>query len=238
MHIKGSKLKFSAGSEMLSAVSLLPSSSSAHHIFSFHGAGSSSKDRALYLLNDLVRSSGLGALLFDFSGHGQSTGLFTELSLRKREEQAYAAIERFGTKPIVLIGSSMGADTALRMLEHHTPSTLILFAPALYSDAAYSVPFAEGFSKIIREPSSWKHASKILKLLANYTGRLLVVIGEDDTVIPPGVIELIDTTATRVSKKEIIRIPDCDHMIHAYLQSHDDVRAHVLDTMFSFVSDP
>lgn len=236
MHINESRLKFSAGSEILSAVSLLPLSSSAHHIFSFHGAGSSSKERILYLLNEVVHQSELGAFAFDFSGHGDSSGVLKKVSLRKREQQAHAAIEAFSADPLVLIGSSMGADTALRMLEHYNPNSLILFAPAIYSDEAFSVPFTEKFTKIVREPESWAHASKVLSLLREYSGNLLIVTGEDDTIIPSEVIDTLYREATKASRKEVMNIPGCDHGIHAYLQKHGDIREQVLEKILSFIA--
>lgn len=236
MNIKEEELQFKVDNEVLSALSLLPPSGAKHQIFSFHGAGSSSKDRILYLLRELSMRSNLGALAFDFSGHGESSGSIGELSLKKREQQAEEAVNKFGNEPLHLIGSSMGGDTALRMLEYVRPHTIVLFAPALYTDDVYETPFGTDFTAAIRKPESWKQASAVLSLLEGYTGQLLIFIGEEDEVVPRGVIDLLDTHSTQVSRKEIVRLPGCDHSIHSYISENAQIKEEVIHKILDFIN--
>lgn len=237
MNLQEKRFQFTVGNDVLSALSLLPPREEEHHIFSLHGAGSSSKERALYLLNELAARSGLGAFTFDFSGHGESSGRIRELSLKLREKQALEAIHMFGDEPLHIMGSSMGGDTVLRMLRHTCPRSLILFAPALYSDTAFDVPFADDFRSIITAPESWKNASSTLNLLEKYAGQLLIFIGEDDDVVPPGVIDLLDAHSGSTSRKEIVRIPGCGHSIHSHISKDSDVKEGVVSKVLEFIAE-
>ena len=57
-------------------------------ILVLHGAGSANMGRALPLISNIVEVTGKGALSFDFSGHGKSTGQLKNSSLKKRTEEA------------------------------------------------------------------------------------------------------------------------------------------------------
>jgi pimeloyl-ACP methyl ester carboxylesterase len=65
-----------------------------------------------------VLSLGLGFLRFDYSGHGQSSGHYTEGTISAWLEDALAALDAFaGEGRLILVGSSMGAWIALRIVE-------------------------------------------------------------------------------------------------------------------------
>lgn len=64
-----------------------------------------------------ARSLGVGFLRFDYSGHGQSSGHYADGTISLWLEEALAAIDRLATGRLVLVGSSMGAWIALRVIE-------------------------------------------------------------------------------------------------------------------------
>lgn len=73
----------------------------------------------------------------DYSGHGQSGGAFAHGTISRWLDQSLAVFRRVTTGPQVLIGSSMGAWIALRMIQelHRTGEGarvggLLLLAPA------------------------------------------------------------------------------------------------------------
>lgn len=94
--------------------------------------------------------------------------------------------------------------------------TLILLCPALYDQQANATSFDSGFTEIIRSPESWKKTD-VLPLLESFTGRILLVVGEKDTVIPSGVIELIDFHTPNASKKKLYFIKNCPHSITTWI---------------------
>jgi pimeloyl-ACP methyl ester carboxylesterase len=60
-----------------------------------------------------AKTQGRPFLRFDYSGHGQSEGAFTDGSIGEWAEDAQAAIETLTDGPQVLVGSSMGGWIAL-----------------------------------------------------------------------------------------------------------------------------
>ena len=56
---------------------------------------------------------GQALLLFDYSGHGESGGAFTDGTIGRWTADALSAIDALATWPLVLVGSSMGGWIAL-----------------------------------------------------------------------------------------------------------------------------
>jgi pimeloyl-ACP methyl ester carboxylesterase len=56
---------------------------------------------------------GIGMLRFDYSGHGASSGAFTDGTIGAWAADALAAIDALTTGPLILVGSSMGGWIAL-----------------------------------------------------------------------------------------------------------------------------
>ncbi|MEU2780096.1 alpha/beta hydrolase, partial [Streptomyces sp. NPDC007162] len=146
-----------------------------------HGAGTSSTERLLPLLRELV-AHGCRGVAFDFSGHGQSTGTLGELSLRRRFEQAVAVIDAYAGagSPLVLVGFSMSGQTVADLVRHYGDrvAALGLCAPAVYTAETWDVPFGDGngrFSGMIRQPDSWRSAPAFEALRA-YEGRAVLAV--------------------------------------------------------------
>lgn len=70
-----------------------------------------------------ARRSGREFLRFDYSGHGESSGEFTDGCIGDWAEDAMAAIEALTEGPQVLVGSSMGGWISL-LLAKHRPERL------------------------------------------------------------------------------------------------------------------
>lgn len=225
---------FKAGDETLSAIGVAQSPTNEYDIISLHGAGESTKERQLYLLKEICAATLRSTLSFDFSGHGKSTGSLAKSSLQKETFEALVAFRQYATRKAVLFGSSMGAHVALSLLTQCELRTLVLFCPAIYSKESVSVPFGPQFSNVIRRHESWRDTD-ILAPLRNYTGRLLIFMGEEDRVIPRGVIELLDENSVSVERKKIVWIPQCPHAIHVFLPSHDKARELVVSEILSFL---
>jgi len=200
-----------------------------------HGAGASEKSRTEYLSQRLAHES-IASFSFDFSGHGESSGTLRESSLQKRHEEVQAALKMFRGNPVkTIVGSSMGGYNTLKILEKYTPENIILFCPAMYDAKAFSLPFQEEFTKVIRKRKSWEQ-SDVLPLLSGYRGQLLVIIGEKDEIIPPKVIDLIENTSQNTRRKEVLRIPDAPHAIHSWLSAHPEERERVFRKIIECIS--
>ncbi len=207
-----SKTTFKVGKENLSGL-LFKSDTpiSKGNILFLHGAGKATKDKVSNLAQVLLANQ-ISSFAFDFSGHGESSGSLQESSLQKRVQEAQGAVEQFTKNKLTICAFSMGGHIALELLRTTPVQNLILFCPAIYTPEAFNLPFDERFSSAIREPESWKNA-EVVKLLQGFTGKMLVMIGEKDEVIPKGVIELINSNATNTTKKEVFVIPNVGHQI-------------------------
>ncbi|MDD7970243.1 alpha/beta hydrolase [Roseinatronobacter alkalisoli] len=64
-------------------------------------------------LEDWAKTAGRAFLRFDYSGHGQSSGAFTDGCIGDWAEDAAAAITALTSGPQILVGSSMGGWIAL-----------------------------------------------------------------------------------------------------------------------------
>jgi pimeloyl-ACP methyl ester carboxylesterase len=88
-------------------------------------------------LEEVAKKLGVNFVRFDYSGHGQSSGHYTEGTISLWLEEALAVIARFATGRLILVGSSMGGWVALRAVEEFRKAGdsgriagLVLIAPA------------------------------------------------------------------------------------------------------------
>jgi pimeloyl-ACP methyl ester carboxylesterase len=84
-----------------------------------------------------AKSLGVNFLRFDYSGHGQSSGRYTDGTISLWLEESLAVIAHFAPGRLVLVGSSMGGWIALRVIqelrkrgETARVAGLVLIAPA------------------------------------------------------------------------------------------------------------
>lgn len=89
-------------------------------------------------LASLAKTHGFAFLRFDYSGHGESGGVFIDCTISSWLIDAQTVIQTFAKdRPLVLVGSSMGAWIALRLVQNvvannkqKTLAGLVLLAPA------------------------------------------------------------------------------------------------------------
>jgi pimeloyl-ACP methyl ester carboxylesterase len=183
-----------------------------------HGAGDSCRQNFKWLREELW-AAGISSAAFDFVGHGDTGGDLKSSSLSSRTRQACRVIDALRLKqPFALMGVSMSGYTAVKLLEHYRIKNLILVVPAMYTAQAYRIPFNGGFSGIIRQPQSWVH-SDAWHILADYRGRLLVVAGEEDRIIPRSVVTRIYGAAVNASERELYVAPKASHFVFTDLRS-------------------
>jgi len=175
-----------------------------------HGAGQSERGRFAPLRSALHRR-GIGSTAFDCVGHGQTGGLLCESSLASRTRQAVAVADaRHGASPLALVGTSMGAYNAIKLLEVRQVESLVLVVPGVYTPVAYELPFDAGFSAAIRKPRSWE-ATDAWDILGRFTGRLLVIAAQNDAVIPPEIPARLVDVARYASWRQLHVVADAQH---------------------------
>jgi pimeloyl-ACP methyl ester carboxylesterase len=217
---------FATDGETLAYSLHVPADLPSERALSLHGAGPAGRERFRYLAEHLV-SRGSSAFSFDFSGHGESTGKLRESSLARRAVQAKAAIEFMPQFPTVLIGTSMGGHVASSIVSDTKAKFLILFCPALYGDDCINVPFDERFTAAIRKPSSFEDSS-VRSDLMKFQGRSLIIIGEEDKIIPPRVVEIYRQELQQSSELTFVNLPGAPHNIHGWAMQNAGNMAMVL----------
>lgn len=225
--------QFEADHETLSYVHYETQKPASHSLLSLHGAGPSGKDRVAYIC-EFLQLQNVESLVFDFSGHGESTGILRESSLRRRASQAEAAYDFAPNLPNILVGTSMGAHIALMLMASHKFSHLILFCPALYGDDVVDIPFDEKFTNAIRQPGSFENSSA-LEGLCEFEGKTLLFMGTEDKIIPPRVVELYEN-ARRGKDHKTVWLEGCEHVIHGWALKNELGKQRILSEVSAAIS--
>ena len=88
-------------------------------IIFLHGLMSGIKSKKAKHLKKFVNKNKINLLLFEYSGHGKSSGKFTDFSIKNWVEDSRSIIKKLTKKnKIVLIGSSMGAWIAVLLIKY------------------------------------------------------------------------------------------------------------------------
>ena len=82
-------------------------------VFWLGGLKSDMKGTKAVALDEWAGKTGRACLRFDYSGHGESGGAFTDGTIGRWLEDSIAAFEAFAKGPQVVVGSSMGGWIAL-----------------------------------------------------------------------------------------------------------------------------
>lgn len=200
-----------------------------------HGAGTSNRERYLPIRQKLAQF-GLTSLAFDFIGHGETSGALANSSLESRTRQALAVVStRQCRSPLMILGASMGAYNAIKLTEHCQVSLLILIAPAVYTPKAYFLPFGDEFSQVIRSQNSWVD-SDAWQIVSKYSGDLLLLVPENDTVIPAEIPKRLLDSATKSRKREMLIVPDAPHPLAVHLSNSPDKLNMIIKKILSFMA--
>jgi pimeloyl-ACP methyl ester carboxylesterase len=153
-------------------------------------------------LSDWARSHGHAMLRFDYSGHGLSPGDLLEASIGDWSEEAAVVLDLLGDRPVILIGSSMGAWIALllaRTLARAGDTRLkglVLIAPAWDMTEALMWDKMSAKTRAIVEtegvfyaPSNYDEPYPITKVLIEEGRNHLVGGGDIDVAAPVRILQ-------------------------------------------------
>lgn len=194
-------------------------------LLSLHGGGVATDHRRVdYLLQPLA-AQGFAAAAFDCVGHGATGGSLLGSSLASRLAQASAVAEHLGFggthRPLALVGTSMGGHTACQLLDSLQPRALVLFCPAAYTAAAEHQPFGPAFQQTLRTTTNFADALA-WAALRRFRGRLLLVWGTEDAVIPPAVVQGYSDAARSARSVDVVRLSGVGHALHVWLQAQPE----------------
>jgi pimeloyl-ACP methyl ester carboxylesterase len=120
-------------------------------------------------LDAFAQQQGRALTRFDYSGHGESGGSFTDGTIGRWLEESLAVFDACCGDPQVVIGSSMGGWLALllaRALARRTPpaagaiAALVLIAPAVdFTQALMWERFSPEIKRQIEQEGAWQRPS-------------------------------------------------------------------------------
>jgi len=131
-------------------------------------------------------AQGIGSFAYDSRGTGNSGGEFRQSTLNNRLEDSENALDlltkKLGHTNISVVGFSMGAHVAIRLMEKRPDlARLVLIGAVVYSEEAEDKELGEPFSTVIRVPNKW-HDSKVLRVLNQIQNLSLLVYGQQDFI--------------------------------------------------------
>jgi pimeloyl-ACP methyl ester carboxylesterase len=134
-------------------------------IIFLHGLMSDIESKKAKHLQKFTNKNKINLLLFEYSGHGRSSGKFTDFSIKNWIEDSKQIIEKIANKnSLILIGSSMGAWVGIHLIKyfHERIKGFIGIAPAPdFTEELMWRKFNTFEKKTIME-------NKIYKLKSNY----------------------------------------------------------------------
>jgi pimeloyl-ACP methyl ester carboxylesterase len=136
-------------------------------LFWLGGFKSDMKGTKAEALDTWAAKSGRACVRFDYSGHGESEGEFTDGTIGRWLEESLAIYAHFAEGPQIVIGSSMGGWLALLLARELAQrksgapiAGMVLIAPAVdFTDELMWKHFSEATKREIEQKGSWLRPS-------------------------------------------------------------------------------
>jgi pimeloyl-ACP methyl ester carboxylesterase len=151
-------------------IAVRQSAGAAPGLFWLSGYKSDMKGTKAAALAQWATQCGRASTLFDYSGHGESSGAFTDGTIGRWLEDALAVFEACCRGPQVLVGSSMGGWIALllvRALRRRSPpppasvAGLVLIAPAVdFTEELMWRRFTPAIKQELEDKGVWERPSE------------------------------------------------------------------------------
>ncbi|WP_286779875.1 alpha/beta hydrolase [Sulfitobacter sp. UBA4523] len=164
-------------------------------------------------LEDWAKREGRAFLRFDYSGHGESSGAFTEGCIGDWAEDTLAAVEALTEGPILPVGSSMGGWQSLllvRALPARIAGLVTIAAAPDFTEDGYWASFTEAQKKTLAEtgqvelPSDYMEPYIITRRMIEVGRKQLVL--RDPLQLPFPTRFLQGTADTAVSVATAVRL--------------------------------
>jgi esterase/lipase len=150
-------------------------------LFWLGGFKSDMKGTKAAALDDWAAAQDRACVRFDYSGHGESGGEFTEGTIGRWLEESVAVYRQFAKGPQVVVGSSMGGWLALllaralsKVKDAAPMAGMVLIAPAVdFTEELMWKQFSDDIKREIEEKGAWMRPSQYSEDAYPITRRLI-----------------------------------------------------------------
>jgi acetyl esterase/lipase len=177
----------------------------------FLGGATIGAEKSMPLLEPTAELGVASVATFDYRGMTPETREFAAgLCTRLEDAHVVAVYLRLTYRPssLILWGHSMGGYLVAHMLASAQPQRVILTSPAAYDERAMreSILFGPDFHALNNAAGSWGRSDGPA-LFANFPGGLLVLIMENDEVVPRAIPDAYIAGATRANERLRMTLP-------------------------------
>jgi fermentation-respiration switch protein FrsA (DUF1100 family) len=188
-----------------------------------HGNGGNRAGRAP--LAAALRDHGLSVLLLDYRGYGGNPGTPSQAGLL---DDARAAADwlhaRRDVEDVVYFGESLGAAVAVGLARERPARALVLRSPFTSLADVARTHYGPVPGWLLRDPYP------AVDWIDRVTAPVLVVAGEQDTIVPVGLSRRLAEAADEL--RRFVTVPGADHNDRALLDGDG-----LLDAVVSFLAD-
>lgn len=184
--------------------------------------GFTSNGSRFFDLAEMLRGKNIAAMTLNMRGHGESEGNLMEMAASDLRKDAFPAYDYLAARPeidasrIGISGSSFGSMVAALTALERPVKSLLLRAPATYSDAMMITPFADIAREektIFRNSTEEVAKSEAVRTMEKFTGGILVVASGEDDVIPYIIPQAFYDHATSAVRREIETMAGAPHSL-------------------------
>lgn len=171
-------------------------------VFFLHGNGG---NLASWFTNaDFYRDANVDLFMIDYRGYGKSTGrIESEAQLLADVRAAWDRVApEYAGRPKVVYGRSLGTGLAALLAAEVQPELTVLVSPYCSMEELARLHYPYIPVALLRYPLATCDAAPRIG------GRLLLIHGEGDTLIP---VEQSERILVRAPRAELLRLPEGDH---------------------------
>lgn len=152
----------------------------------------SKKSNQEELVSSIVAGTGMSALVFDYSGHGESPFKLEETRPAQHFLEVIYAFDWLSSQhpnaEITVMGTSYGGFLATQLTKYRTFTNLILRAPAIYKPSDFYTTWRDidrdWTRNVFRKDLDALASHPLLARASKFTGETFVIVHEHDETVP------------------------------------------------------
>ena len=193
----------------------------------------------LVLRQILAEKYGINSCAFDFTGHGNTGGNWSDSTIELRTAQSVDIINAcFDSQPFNIVASGLGAYTAIKLTQLFNVKNLILLAPALCAYEACNVSLGKNYDEFAEFAYSWS-MTDALSILQFYEGGVSILVSDTRSSLQREVAGQLFSNALRARKRRATDIFEkYGFCPMEYTSNNSEVTRCILETIVEFCDKP